>query len=171
MQKYWSLCYYWNRTLVSITPILNHICHTSCWQVSITSAQFLDLAHNQSYRKMTLCVMGLPLGLIHWMALWMLVGIKRRMWECRTLTVGISSRTVKLPFISELIYHKELNAAATQTYSTFRFLTLCWIWLLFFHWMFFLFTDWTKKTYKEGNTKYTNWQKHFILDFWTFEML
>lgn len=73
-------------------------------------------------------------------------------------------------FISELIY-QQLCAAATQRYSTFGFLTLCWIWLLFFHWILFLFTDWTKKTYKEGDSKYTNWQKHFLLDFQTFEIL
>lgn len=74
-------------------------------------------------------------------------------------------------FISELIYNQQLCAAVAQRNSTFGFLILCWIWLLFFHWILFLFTDQTKKTYKEGDSKYTNWQKHFILDFRTFEIL
>lgn len=91
--KVWNLCPDWNRTLVSITPVLNNICPTPWRQVSISSAQFLDRVHNQSYKNLTLCVMGLPLDLVHWTALWLLVGIKGRMWECGILTVVSNSET------------------------------------------------------------------------------
>lgn len=57
------------------------------------SAQFLDPLHNQSNKNMTLCVMGLPLDLIHGTALRLLVGIKGRVWECGILTVVLNSET------------------------------------------------------------------------------
>ena len=37
--------------LLSSIPILDHTCTASCCQVSISSAQFLDPAHNLSYKK------------------------------------------------------------------------------------------------------------------------
>lgn len=59
--------------LLSCIPILGHTCTTSCYQVSISSAQCLNTAHSLSYKKFTHCLTCLPLDLIYQVVLWLLV--------------------------------------------------------------------------------------------------
>lgn len=41
----------------------SYLPHTT--QTCVSSAQFLDHVHHESYQNMTTCVMGLPLALMH----------------------------------------------------------------------------------------------------------
>lgn len=147
--KGWSLCYHWNGTLVSFIPILIHICPTPRRHASVLLSSLIMFTTSPTK-------IWPPVSWVyHWLS------CTEQLCDCWWKQMGERanaeslqwSQTVKLHFFSELIYHQQLYAAATQRYSTFVFLTLCWIWLLFFHWILFLFTDWTRKIYKEGDNK------------------
>lgn len=122
--------------LLSSIPILHHTCTTSCCQVSISSTQFLDPAHNPSYKKNDPLSHGSTIASDTLSSFVISGGGKGERGNAVTHSL-LSGNTVSncettLYFRTNLswtIYMLQQH----RDISTFGSLMLCWIWLFFFH--------------------------------------
>lgn len=165
--------------LLSAIPILDHTCTTLCCQVSISSTQFLDPAHNQSYRKNDPPSQGptIPSDMLD---SFVIAGVHKResVGMHNTLSGNVvSNRETTLDFRTDLS-SASICCSKTETFHI-RILNVMLDLIAFLSPQ--LVTLWlgellntisvfrlNKKSFKEGGTQYTILTKAFYIRFLNF---